>query len=100
MKIIRRLIDYLRWRCSEEGKQTRAFEREHLVLWRKKVKARKVNDKKEMQLYHINAEKLRRKYPLSKQAIRSVLRKSCPSYLSQEEWDLQLITLDECFRDD
>ena len=90
--MIRKLIDYIKWRWSEEGRQSRLFDRESRRLLLAVVHYDELGDQEKVDEYFAERRKLNLKYPKAKRAIPIEKMGVRPNSISPEEWEYCLIT--------
>ena len=88
MNILKRFINWIRWYFSEEGKQTRLYEKEAQKIWLDKS-VRMEDDVRAERRRHLETADLVHLYPKSRQAIASklVYDRRRPQHISHEKWE-------------
>jgi len=89
--MIGKLINYLKWRWSEEGRQTRLFEKESRRLLIKGERCCELKDRNGFDDCMTDRIKLHLRYPKAKQAVTLEQMGTRPGQYTPEEW-LEAVT--------
>jgi hypothetical protein len=88
--LYRRFVEYLRWRQTEEGHQTRLFDKEVRKLFNDEARQRKTEGWRATKRLSGRIMQLHKKYPNALQVTQCKIESGRPNYISEEEWDRML----------